>query len=239
MAVKGRTYNPFAGAGSTRGGWGDGVGQRAAVADSGPVRIRYSPKELQHLAASVLMLTAAFTFVLPGLAGTDLDLLPRILASFAAVASGFVLHELAHKIVAQRYGHWAEFRAHLPGLAISLAVAAFAKLLFAAPGAVMISGRVTQKENGIISLVGPGTNFLIALVCFPFYALPPFVQATLAPWQEVLGVVAYVNALLCVFNLIPVGPLDGRKVLRWNKLAYAASALAGVGLFILVQVWPL
>ena len=41
-------------------------------------------------------------------------------------------------------------------------------------------------------------------------------------------IVAYFNIFLAVFNMIPVMPLDGSKVLKWNVGVYAA-ALAGMG----------
>ena len=34
-----------------------------------------------------------------------------------------------------------------------------------------------------------------------------------------------------VFNLIPFGPFDGAKILRWDKRAWFAALAAGIGLF--------
>lgn len=200
-------------------------------------RVSFSRHELLHLAGAVVMLTVAFAFVLNewfhggagGLSFAErIDVPPSFyLASLLAVASGFVLHELAHKVLAQHYGHWAEFRAQFAGLLLSLGVAAGVGLLFAAPGAVHIWGRVTPRENGLISLLGPATNFVIALAALPF---------TFRPDTEGLGfLIAYtlalVNSLLAVFNLLPFGPLDGRKVLRWSWPVYALSLAACIALF--------
>jgi Zn-dependent protease len=203
----------------------------------GPPRISFSATEVLHLAVSVVVLSYAFSILFvsdPG-GGTGVPtlkaLIPEplaLLSAFVAVASGFVLHELAHKIVAQRYGHWAEFRAHFPGLGISVLIAAFFHFLFAAPGAVIIQGRVTPRENGLISLVGPGTNFIVALVCLPFFAFKVNADFT----TTLFGTVAGINALLAVFNLLPFGPFDGRKVLRWNAPVYAVAAVLAVALFV-------
>ncbi|MGB1585916.1 MAG: hypothetical protein ACPHID_02575 [Thermoplasmatota archaeon] len=195
-------------------------------------RIQFTRTELLHLAASVLVLSVAFAFVLNStspLLSVERLQVPPILwaASFIAVSSGFVLHELAHKIVAQRYFHWAEFRGWFRGLLMSLLVAAGAGILFAAPGAVHIWGRVTPKENGIISLVGPATNFVLALLLLPFVLFMDISQGA----GRILSVVCFVNALLAVFNLLPVWNLDGRKVLRWSKPAYAISMAACLGLY--------
>jgi Zn-dependent protease len=196
----------------------------------GAPKIRFSRTEALHLAVAVLALSYAFSLLLDSEPGVQvIPTLTALAAAFAAVASGFVFHELAHKLVAQRYGHWAEFRAHFTGLAISLALAISTGLLFAAPGAVMIQGRVTPKENGLISLVGPGVNFVIALACIPFYMFAVNEDA-LVP--RIFATVSGVNALLAVFNLIPIDPFDGRKVLRWSKTVYGISVVACASLFI-------
>lgn len=202
----------------------------------GRPRIAFSRTEVLHLTASVLALTAAFA-LFEGRGLQAFSNLPALainaLASLLAVGSGFVLHELAHKVLAQRYGHWAEFRAHFPGLLITILMALFAPVIFAAPGAVMIQGRVTPRENGLISLAGPATNIAIALVAWPFAWS---VNAdSLVP--AIASRVALINAFLCLFNLVPLGPLDGRKVWRWSKLAYTASVLVAVGVFVAVLLW--
>ena len=40
-----------------------------------------------------------------------------------------------------------------------------------------------------------------------------------------------VNAMLAFFNMLPVGPLDGRKILRWNAVVFVA--LIAVSLLVL------
>lgn len=195
--------------------------------------LRFSRTELLHIGAAVGFLTVAFTFVLSGVNAVTPDAaLERLrapwqlyLASFFAVSTGFVLHELGHKVLAQRFGHWAEFRGEFKGLLVSLAIALGMGFLFAAPGAVMINGRVTPRENGLISLMGPGVNFVIALLAVPFtFAADP--DAFLPFTMEVM---AFVNSILAVFNMIPVGNLDGRKIWRWNKLVYILAMAIALG----------
>lgn len=201
---------------------------------TGPPKIRFSRKELQHLTGAVVILTLAFAFLLEK-AGQSGFVFPSpliLLASFLAVGSGFVLHELAHKIVAQRYGFWAEFRAQFGGLFMALVIAILIPFLFAAPGAVMIMGRVTPKENGLISIVGPGVNFVIAAVALPFSIATDPSQ----PLPLIMGTISRVNALLAVFNLLPLGPLDGKKVWQWNRLFWVVAFLASVALLIVATV---
>lgn len=190
----------------------------------GKPRITFSWQEALHIGGAILILTACLAVVLDSGFGNQVRRVPpirTILASLLAIGSGFVLHELAHKIVAQRYGHWAEFRAQFSGLVISLLVALGVGFLAAAPGAVVIQGAVTRRENGIISLVGPGTNLLIGVLAFPFtQVVDPH-----RPFPEAMALVATANGGLCLLNLLPFGQLDGRKVLRWSGVAYAIALL--------------
>lgn len=198
----------------------------------GPPRISFSRTEVLHLAGAVLILGYAFALLLDERRTFPGALLPApsaVLAALLAVASGFVLHEVAHKVVAQRYGHWAEFRAQFGALGLSVLVAALTGFLFAAPGAVLIQGRVTPRENGIISLVGPGTNFVVALLCLPLFAFSVQSDGFLI---RLAGTVTFVNALLAVFNLLPIGPFDGRKVWRWSPPIYIASVLLSLAMLV-------
>lgn len=205
---------------------------------AGRPRITFSRDEVVHLLGAVVILTLCFAFARQGglrLSAQWRDSIPPwtdLLAAFLAVGSGFVLHELAHKVVAQRYGHWAEFRAQFTNLLFSLLLAAGTGFLFAAPGAVVIQGNVTRRENGLISLVGPGTNLLIAAITFPFTQ----VVDPSRPLPHTMAIVAIANAFLCLFNLIPFGPLDGRKVLRWNAPVYCAAVVAAIGFIVLLWV---
>lgn len=187
-------------------------------------RGRFSRTELVHLAASLVALTVAFVIIQvvePGEVLTDPEALlsPEALGRPLAIAvtvvvTGFLFHELAHKFVAQLYGHWSEFRASFPHLGLAVVVSVFG-FLFAAPGAVNIVGDVDKRENGIISAVGPLTNVAMAAIFLVLWQ-----GALRDPIGEVFFWGAFFNVILAGFNLIPVGPLDGAKVVRWNLGAY-------------------
>jgi len=134
------------------------------------------------------------------------------LASFISIGLGFLLHELAHRYTARRFGAISRYRAWYPGLALSilLAIATRGSIIFAAPGAVEIYlVWYTPRIEALISLAGPSTNIALALTCilvnsiFPSNSLQPYID-----------VVAYVNSILAFFNLLPIPPLDGYKALR-------------------------
>jgi Zn-dependent protease len=63
-----------------------------------------------------------------------------------------------------------------------------------------------------VALAGPVSNLLIVAVCAALYLLPPF-RAQGGYLFILVFMVAFTNALLFVFNLIPIPPLDGSKVI--------------------------
>lgn len=137
-----------------------------------------------------------------------------------AVTLSFVLHELMHKFVAQHYGAIAGFRASTNGLVITLITGALGFLL-GIPGATVIyASNFTKKENGIVSLAGPLTNFVVFVVFVSLvYALKPPTDSYL---YAALDFTIFVSILLAFFNMLPISPLDGSKILAWNKVVYVS-----------------
>jgi Zn-dependent protease len=67
--------------------------------------------------------------------------------------------------------------------------------------------RSFKRDSGLTALAGPLSNILIAIVmAIIFHFAPPLIQS-------ILYYVVFLNLLLAFFNLIPVPPLDGSKVL--------------------------
>ncbi|HJK07622.1 MAG TPA: peptidase M50, partial [Methanocorpusculum sp.] len=131
-------------------------------------------------------------------------------------------------------------------LLIAVVVAVVTGIVFAAPGATLINtaGReMTKKENGVISLAGPLTNLILAvpfIVCLIAGVLlggASISAFTVPGFLFYLGMVGFqVNAMLAFFNMLPVGPLDGRKILRWNAVAFVALiAVSLLALYVSLQ----
>ena len=200
--------------------------------------LTFSDRELRDLAVAWIALSVAFALVRApfhrGLASLG-EFTISVGISFVTVGVGFLLHELAHKVVAIEHGQLAEFRADYQMLFLAL-VGAVAGFLFAAPGAVYHRGQITTRENGLIAVAGPVTNLLLAVLFVPllmFAATPGFLPALLTAIGQ-MGV--GINLFLAAFNMIPFGPLDGKSVLKWHKgvfvLVFVPSVLlAGYVLF--------
>lgn len=191
--------------------------------------ISFSRTELVHIGIAMAVLTVAFAFAFvpasPPLSnpGAALENLPL---SFLAIATAFFCHELAHKYMGQRYGYWSEFRMYLQGLLFALLLGVAVGIVFAAPGAVQIFGRPSKKESGRISAAGPATNVVLALG-FLFLWL-----AMGGPVGRAALFIMAINAFLALFNLLPFGPLDGRKVFRWRKGVWGGLLAVSVALFL-------
>ncbi len=175
--------------------------------------LEFSSKELFDLAVAWVALSGAFALLLnrgPGGSITLDGIVTMTALSFVTVGVAFLLHELAHKVVAIRFGQIAEFRADYGMLFLAI-MSALVGFLFAAPGAVHHRGRITVKENGLIALAGPMTNHILALLFFPLLLFGDGLIGQIGR----MGV--WINLFLAAFNMIPYGPLDGKTVLNWNK----------------------
>ena len=76
----------------------------------------FSPRELKHLAiGSLLVMGVGLSMVSVG----SYDQ-PTLIGLAFVLTLSFFLHELAHKLTAQHYGMWAEFRLTLSGALVTL-----------------------------------------------------------------------------------------------------------------------
>jgi Zn-dependent protease len=160
-----------------------------------------------------------------------------------------VLHELAHAYVATRFGDPTPREhgrltlnplAHLDplGTAMFAITYFYSSFIFGWARPVLVDLRAfrnPQRDMAIVAAAGPATNFAIAIVCAALFyhgGFEPFGDA-----QRLLEDSYVVNVVLAIFNLIPLPPLDGSRIvgafmgpetyLRW-------SALDQYGMFVLL-----
>lgn len=200
-------------------------------------------KERKDLLIAWIAISLAFTFIYVRYQVTVETFVLFFVISIFTVGVGFLLHELAHKFVAMKYGYWAEFRKDAQMLLIALVLAAIVGVVFAAPGATMIyapPGRtMTREESGRISFAGPVTNLLL---CIPFLLLTiagaalgyPYLGGVLSYVVFTVGMVGLsVNSMIAFFNLLPISVLDGKKILAWNPAAFIVAIVLSLGLILL------
>lgn len=190
--------------------------------------------ELKEIVVADAALIIAFSFALTGGIGAHFSNNRGILYVLPIVAVGvtlsFVLHELMHKYVAQHYGAIAGFKTSSLGLAITL-ITGLLGTLFGIPGATMIYVHsFTKRENGLVSLAGPLTNFVVfaAAISLSIVLNLP----TTSYIYSALSFTIFISLLLAFFNMLPIMPLDGAKVLAWSKEVYAT--VMGVLLVLIV-----
>jgi Zn-dependent protease len=198
-------------------------------------KFSFSPTEIKHLIIGALLVSGVglswmisadlsnFSFALPKIPSV---VLVGLVVLFTAA---FFLHEIAHKLAAQHFGLWAEFRLILIGAVITL-LSIISPFKFIAPGAVMIAGSDDENVVGKTSIAGPLTNIVFGFVAFAFAFVlpPPFILLAVYP--------AFFNATISVLNLIPLGILDGYKIFKWNKVMWAFAFVPALALGVLVVV---
>ncbi|MFH1588419.1 MAG: site-2 protease family protein [Candidatus Diapherotrites archaeon] len=197
-------------------------------------------KEINDLVISWITISLAFSWVLSnfnildlvtGQSGGFASFIEILPVSLIVTATGFIFHELAHRQMAKNFGAHAEYRMWPNMLLIAVAVSLFFGVVFAAPGAVYIYGpHLDRKKNGLISLAGPATNILISVI---FAVLLINVGGALS---QLFFLGAYINLFLGLFNLLPMGPLDGKKIFVWNPLIWATFFVPALFMFLFIRL---
>lgn len=170
------------------------------------------------------------------------------LTIFVLVAAALVLslsiHEFAHAYVADKLGDptakilgrvTLNPRAHLdPTGTILLLLAGFG---WGKPVPVNESNlSFPKRDSALISVAGPASNILLALIFTAIFHLGGFGNGLLGIFVQL--VVRY-NIILAIFNLLPVNPLDGFKVVNGllpKELSYQWIQIGQYGIWILLAL---
>ena len=171
--------------------------------------------------------------------------------SLAILIYSVILHEVAHGFVAERLGDpTARVKKRLtlnplphidPMYTIVLPLILLltnAGIIFGAAKPVPVDPynfKDPKKDTAIVSLAGPLTNILIALL---FSLLLRAVPTDFI--REISLVAIHLNVGLAVFNLIPIPPLDGSKILAGvlsDNLAESMYRLQNYGLTLIFIIF--
>ena len=152
----------------------------------------------------------------------------------AGLFGSLILHELAHSVVARRYG--------LPISGITL-------FLFGGVAEMKEEPRSARVEFNV-AVAGPLMSFFLAIL---FYLIGRLLEGagTAGAVAAVVVYLATINIILAVFNLVPAFPLDGGRMFRaflwWRSGDFAAATrtatasgqnfglvLIGLGIFFIV-----
>ena len=184
------------------------------------ISIKSSKTELLHLSIATLLIIAV---------GLSFNSYRHVSWQFLVIfISAFLVHEFAHKFLAQYYGSWAEFRAQMYGLIVTaISAIPFMPFKFIAPGAVMV-GLSDRNKFGRVALIGPLTNLVMG---FAF-----LISTYLYPYHSYLYTGASFNAWIAMFNLLPFGTLDGQRIFDWNKIAWGCTMAVTMILFIVAYL---
>jgi Zn-dependent protease len=196
-----------------------------------PGFFKFSQTEIIQLFIAIFVLTLSFSFVLaPYPAFTHLtEVVGNLPLSFLAITTAFVCHELAHKYMGQKYGYRSEFRMFPQGLLLALLLSVTIRIIFAAPGAVQIFGKPTEEENGKMAVAGPATNLILS----GFFTLIWISSSGYI--KNIAFFIAFINAFLAFFNLLPFGPIDGMKIFRWKKEVWILAFI--ISIVFIANLW--
>lgn len=172
----------------------------------------FTKEEIRDIIISVIALVIIFSWKPFPNFGLNLSLIPY---SVVIIIVAFLLHEIAHKMMARKFNMAAFYKMWPQGILFGL-IFMILGLKFVAPGAVVIHPyrfarwgfrrprpEIATGEMGLIALAGPATNLFFAII-FSLFNGFLFEQLT------------FINAWLALFNLLPIPPLDGNKVLIWK-----------------------
>ena len=157
-----------------------------------------------------------------------MDTAPLFIFQIAILLFSVIIHEVSHGLMALRLGDETARNAgrltlnpikHLDPVG-SLLVPAL--LIFSGSGIILGWAKPVPYNPGLlhkdykygplkVALAGPASNIAVAFI---FSLVIRFGGTLLSPQVlPLLGFVVFLNILLAVFNLVPIPPLDGSKVL--------------------------
>jgi Zn-dependent protease len=178
--------------------------------------------------------------------------MPQIIAIIIILFSAIVLHEYAHGWMANKLGDPTAKEAGrltlnpikhvdpvgtilVPGVLLALILLGYNQFIFGWAKPVPVNFmrlRHPKRDMMWVGLAGPAINVALAIV------FSQMLKLSLSPANRELIILAiFINLLLAIFNMVPIPPLDGSRLLMGllpNNLAISYARLERYGLFIVV-----
>jgi Zn-dependent protease len=193
-------------------------------------------RELMDIVISLVVLSLGFSIAMAGrgiVGGIHWDLVVAYLPLTAFVLLfAFIGHVVARRQVARRLGYIAMYQAYYKFLPLAVILPLLFGFVFAVPGAVVISpfrlhGHGDERRDVfLISAAGPLTNIAFAAVGIALMT---------ALRSEIWRFFAYINAWLALFNLLPIKPLVGYRMIRTNPALWLP--VMAVAVLLVLWLW--
>jgi len=170
------------------------------------------------------------------------------------VIIAITFHEAAHGFVAHRLGDDTAWRLGRVSLNPVKHIDPFGTILL--PGMLLLLGapvlfgyakpvpvnfgalRQPRRDTMLVAAAGPATNIALAVIASLLFHIVGYLPATAAEWlADNLRNALILNVMLAVFNLFPLPPLDGGRILVSllpKPAAIAVARLEPFGLLILI-----
>ncbi len=189
-------------------------------------------KEAAHITVSIILVSLVGVSLIGY--GSILFISPYLITLYIiGFALSYLLHELAHRIVARTNNVKAYFKLDPIGSLLTLVSAIpMLPIKFIAPGAIVLTTPTTMKVVGLTAFWGPATNIVISIILYisSIISRPIFLSPLLS---GILLILAKFNASIAFFNLLPFGPLDGLKIIKWSMTRWIVMILLAAILIIL------
>ncbi len=184
-----------------------------------------------------------------------LEQLPELLKAFVYLIPALVLHEYAHGWVAYQFGdRTAKVMGRLSlnplkhidpigtvALPLMLFITTGGRFVFGAAKPVPVNFaalRNPRRDMILVGLAGPLANFLFAAALVAVWRFLPSSEFLGFRFENFI----FVNVFLGAFNLVPIPPLDGSRVVMGLLPLPAARAYAAIepyGFIIILLLLPL
>ena len=206
-------------------------------------RLHLSVNEISELGIGWLLMCGILLYLMyrNGLLEWGLginSLLESVILYFFVLGISFFTHELMHKFTAIRFGAKASYHISREGLFFTL-ISVFIGFPILTIGAVYWWGEAaySTRLRGRVSAAGPISNLILigfSYILMGFSVVMLSISPDLSLFLFQIGSMSVsLNVFLGLFNLLPIGVLDGAKVLDWDGRIW----LALVGSFLVIGIF--